>query len=73
MTLARPLRAVVSKYHRPRLHQLIDLGEWQFFHRGASDLQARDYQPIQRISGSFRGTGGGAAFGWPTMIGATGL
>lgn len=30
------------------------------------------YEPIQCISGSFRGTGGGADFGWPTMIGATG-
>ena len=32
----------------------------------------RGNQPTQRISGSFRGVGAVSAFGWPTMIGATG-
>jgi hypothetical protein len=63
MTLARPLRAVVNK--TSRFEQLIDLGKdaalsshWPAV-RGSLAL----YAPTQRISGSFRGIGGGAAFG----------
>jgi len=33
--------------------------------------RVRGRQPIQRTSGALRGTGGGAAAGIPTMIGAT--
>ena len=38
-----------------------------------SPVGRRSLQPTQRIAGSLRATGTGAVFGWPTMIGATGI
>jgi len=37
-----------------------------------STIPSGSHAVIQRISGSFLGTGAGGDFGWPTMMGATG-